>query len=166
MSDLARAVVELHRNKLILESPAMIRECLDLLGDDQIWWRPNPSSNSVGNLVLHLCGATRHFWGRGVGGSDYVRDRDGEFAARGPVPKAELRKLLDDTVAEADRILGTVDEARLLALTDRAGGPMSVAAALSRMSHHWAFHAGQIVFVTKQLREGTVNDLMRRVMAK
>jgi hypothetical protein len=165
MSDLARAVVELHRNKMILESPAMIRECLDLLSEQQVWWRPNPSSNSVGNLVVHLCGSMRHFWGRGVGGSDYVRDRDGEFTARGPVAKVELRRLLDDTVAEADRILGTVDE-RLLEVTDRAGGPMTVAAALSRMSHHWAFHAGQIVFVTKQLREGAVKDLMRRVMAK
>ena len=123
MSDLARTVVELHRNKMILESPAMIRECLDLLADDQIWWRPNPSSNSVGNLVLHLCGATRHFWGRGVVGSDYVRDRDGELHLQGQ----RLHR---------------------------------------RMSHHWAFHAGQIVFVTKQLREGTVTDLMRRVMVK
>ena len=43
---------------------------------------------------------------------------------------------------------------------------VAVLATLSRMSHHWSFHAGQIVFVTKQLRAGAVNDLMRRVMAK
>jgi len=30
--------------------------CLNAMTDDQIWWRPNEQSNSVGNLVLHLRG--------------------------------------------------------------------------------------------------------------
>lgn len=166
MPDLATSVVEQHRNKMIHECPAMIRECLDLLTDEQIWWRPNPTSNSVGNLVLHVCGATRHFWGRGVGGSDYVRDRDAEFAARGPVPKAELVALLEETVAEADGILGRLSGQRLFEVTKNIGVEMSVLACLSRMSHHWSYHAGQIVCLAKTLREGSVTDLMRRVMVK
>jgi uncharacterized damage-inducible protein DinB len=166
MTDLAASVIEQLRNKMIVESPAMIRECLDLLSDEQVWWRPNASSNSVGNLVLHLCGATRHFWGLGVGGLAYRRDRDAEFAERGPVPKAELRRLLDETVAEAGRILDELAPARLLEVADRGGATLSVLATLSRMSHHWSFHTGQIVFAAKQLREGAVTDLMRRVMVK
>lgn len=166
MSDLAAAVLQQARNKMIGESPAMIRECLDLLSDEQVWWRPNASANSVGNLVLHVCGATRHFLGRGVGGSDYVRDRDGEFAARGPVAKAELLKVLDETLAEADRVLSGLTAERLFDTTKNIGVDMTALACLMRMTHHWSYHTGQIVFITKALREGSVNDLMRRVMVK
>lgn len=166
MSELARAVIEQARNKMGRESPAQVRECLDILSEEQIWWRPNPSSNAVGNLVLHLCGATRHFLGRGVGGSDYVRDRDGEFAARGPMEKAELRRLLDETLAEAEGVLSGLTAERLFETTTNIGVEMPVLACLMRMTHHWSYHTGQIVFITKSLREGRVHDLMRRTMVK
>ena len=38
-----------------------IRRCLDSLSEDDIWWRPNERSNSVGNLVLHLAGNIRQW---------------------------------------------------------------------------------------------------------
>lgn len=166
MSAIADAVLTLAKNRLVLELPAQVRECLDLLTDEQIWWRPNPSSNSVGNLVIHLCGASRHFLGRGVGGSDYARNRDGEFAERGPIPKAELRRILDETVAESERVIGGLTEPRLLENTKNIEATMTVFAVLMRMSHHWAYHTGQIVFVTKLQREGKVQDLFRRTMVK
>ncbi|MDO8667214.1 MAG: DUF1572 family protein [Gemmatimonadales bacterium] len=166
MSALSDSVTTIAKNRLVLELPAQIRECLGLLSDDQIWWRPNATSNSVGNLVIHLCGATRHFLGRGVGGSGYVRDRDAEFAAKGPVPKAELLRMLDETAAETDRIIGGLDEKRLLENTQNIEATMTVISAIMRMSHHWAYHVGQIVFVTKSLREGSVQDLFRKTMVK
>lgn len=166
MSALSDSVTTIAKNRLVLELPAQIRECLGLLSDDQIWWRPNATSNSVGNLVIHLCGSTRHFIGRGVGGSGYVRDRDAEFAAKGPVPKAELLRMLDETAAETDRIIGGLDEKRLLENTQNIEATMTVISAIMRMSHHWAYHVGQIVFVTKSLREGSVQDLFRKTMVK
>ncbi|MEK6610418.1 MAG: DUF1572 family protein [Gemmatimonadota bacterium] len=166
MSALSDSVTTIAKNRLVLELPAQIRECVDLLSDDQIWWRPNATSNSVGNLVIHLCGSTRHFLGRGVGGSGYVRDRDAEFAAKGPVPKAELLRMLEETAAETDRIIGGLDEKRLLENTQNIEATMTVIAAIMRMSHHWAYHVGQIVFVTKSLREGSVQDLFRKTMVK
>src|SRR5438552_4022352 len=45
------------------------------LSEEQLWWRPNEESNSVGNLVLHVRGAVLHFLCRGVGGFEYERDR-------------------------------------------------------------------------------------------
>ena len=33
-----------------------IERCLENLTDEQIWWRANEESNSIGNLILHLCG--------------------------------------------------------------------------------------------------------------
>ena len=107
-----------------------------------------------------------HFLGRGVGGSGYVRDRDREFAEQGPIPKAKLRQMLEETVAESDRVIGGLDEARLLGDTTNVEPTMPVLACLMRMSHHWSYHTGQIVFVTKTLREGSIKDLFRKTMVK
>jgi len=71
MDDLGRVVIEEVRGRLVSGFPQQVRACLDALSDEQIWWRPNPGSNSIGNLVLHLCGSTRHFLGRAVGGTDF-----------------------------------------------------------------------------------------------
>jgi uncharacterized damage-inducible protein DinB len=166
MNELADGILTIARNRITRELPPQITECLDVLDEAQVWWRPNDASNAVGNLVIHLCGATRHFLGRGVGGSEYVRDRDGEFAERGPIPKAALRTLLDGTVAEADRVIGALTPERLLEPTRNIDAQMTVLQCLMRMSHHWAYHTGQIVFVTKMLRAGSVSDLFRRTMVK
>jgi len=114
--------------------------------------------------VIHLCGSTRHFLGRGVGGSDYKRDRPREFAERGPIPKENLRQLLDETVHEADTILADLSPDRLLEVTDRAGDPFPVIALLLRVSHHWAIHTGQIVFAAKALKEGVFHELWQKTM--
>lgn len=38
---------------------ARIKHCVGQLSDEQVWWRSHPSLNSVGNLILHLCGNHR-----------------------------------------------------------------------------------------------------------
>src|SRR6266496_6131708 len=113
MDDVGRVLLEVARKRLVGGYPAQVRAALDTLTDDQIWWRANATSNSVGILVLHVCGATRHFLGRGVGASDYQRDRRREFAEAGPLPRPQLRGVLEETVEETERVLGTLDPARL-----------------------------------------------------
>src|ERR1041385_7984069 len=78
--------------------PSQIKACLEQLNDEQIWWRPNDQTNSIGNLTLHICGAVMHFLCRGVGGYDYQRDRPAEFASRS-LPKSQLVAILDKMVA-------------------------------------------------------------------
>lgn len=36
-----------------------IVHCLEQLSEEQVWWRPHESMNSIGNLVLHLTGNIR-----------------------------------------------------------------------------------------------------------
>jgi hypothetical protein len=31
-----------------------IKHCLDQLDEEQLWWRPHESMNSIANLILHL----------------------------------------------------------------------------------------------------------------
>lgn len=166
MPDAGQEIIAVARNRLVRELPQVVRECLAVLSEEQVWWRPNAKSNAVGNLVIHLCGATRHFLGRGVGGGDYVRDRDREFAERGPIPTGALLTLLQGTAEESDRVLAGLTPARLFEPTRGVEPEMTVLACLMRMSHHWAYHAGQIVTTTKMLREGSLDDVYRRAMVK
>src|SRR6185295_19106138 len=123
--DLAHALLEDARKRLLNGYPDQVRAALDTLADDQIWWRANGASNSVGNLVLHVCGSTRHFLGRGVGGSDYRRDRPRVFAETGPLPRPDLLRVLEETVAEVERVTQALAPHRLLEVSDRAGEPQT-----------------------------------------
>ena len=153
MSELGRALIEDARKRLVEAYPTQVKEALLALDDDQLWWRPNPAANSIGNLVLHLVGSTRHFLGRGVGGSDYVRDRASEFSERGPVPREVLLRHLEETVEEASRVLGAMDAEKLLDVSERVGEPQALIALVLRVTHHWSVHTGQILFAAKALRE-------------
>jgi uncharacterized damage-inducible protein DinB len=164
-AELGRALVDEARERLVKGFPAQVLACLDVLDDAQVWWRANETSNSVGNLVLHVCGSSRHFIGRALGGSDSARDRPAEFAERGPVPKDELRRIVRETAEETGRVLDGLDPARLLEVTDRAGDPLTTLVLVQRTSHHWALHTGQIVFATKMLKAGGIQELWYKTMA-
>lgn len=56
------------RRRLFGESFPRLKKCLEQLSEEEIWHRPNPHSNSVGNLVLHLCGNARQWIASGLGG--------------------------------------------------------------------------------------------------
>src|SRR5271169_3933899 len=81
-----------------------IESCLDMLSPEQIWWRPNPASNSAGNMALHLTGNVRQWIVSALGGALDSRQRDREFAERGPVPRSELVKALNASVKDACQV--------------------------------------------------------------
>ena len=159
MSDVGASFIKEARRRLVQHFPEQVRACLDALSDEDLWWRPNEAANSAGNLVLHMCGSSRHFVGRGIGGSDYQRDRPGEFSERGPVPRAELRQILEDTVAETARVLDGLSPDRLRDTTERAGDVQTMQYLISRTTHHWATHTGQVVYITKLRQPGALNEL-------
>src|SRR5262245_32113644 len=82
---------------------AQIRRCAALLSDEQLWYRPNEHSNSVGNLLLHLNGNIRQWILGGVGGQTIQRNRQAEFDARGPMPRQHV---LDPLVKTVDAACG------------------------------------------------------------
>jgi uncharacterized damage-inducible protein DinB len=162
---LGAAVLVEARQRLVDGFPAQVRACLDRLDDGQVWWRPHAESNAVGNLVLHVCGSSRHFVGRLLGGSGYERHRRAEFAERGPRPRPELLGLFEETVAETGRVLDALDPARLLDVREvPREKPHTVLALVLRTSHHWAVHTGQIVLATKALVGGGLDELWTKTM--
>jgi len=127
------------------------------LTDDQIWWRPNEASNSIGNLVLHLCGNARQWIVAGVGGAPDARERAKEFAERGPIPRGALTALLEATLADVDARLADLERAVDAAGSDaplqRAcvpqGFAQTVLDAVFHVVEHFSYHTGQIVLLAK-----------------
>ena len=85
------------------ESLRMIKICLDKLSEDQIWQKPNESSNSIGNLMLHLCGNITQYGIASIKNEEDNRKRDEEFAATSGYTKSELIQKLSNTIEEAKR---------------------------------------------------------------
>jgi len=156
LSDVALAAL---RGRITRILPAQIRACVEELTDDQLWWRPNEHTNSVGNLVLHLSGSMRHYLCRGVGGIEYNRDRPAEFAERGPVPKTQLLATFNETISQAEQVLGGFDTSRFTDQSDEPDYVPTLFDTIFNISIHLATHTGQIVYVTKMLKEGSLDEL-------
>ena len=151
-SDLARQFLAEARRTLETRYAPRIARCLNLLSDEDIWWRPHPTSNSVGNLVLHLSGNVRQWIVSGLGGAPDIRARDKEFAELGPLPRRVLIARLRNTVAEAGRVLARLDARELRREHLIQGFRVAGLQAVFHVTEHFAYHAGQIVFVTKLKR--------------
>lgn len=130
---------------------ARIHACLDYLDEEQVWRRASESSNSIGNLCLHLAGNVRQWILHGVGGEPDVRRRDDEFAARGGVKKAELLARLDDAVRRACGILESLPPERLLETTRPQNYDVTVLEAIYHVVEHFSGHTGQIIAATKAM---------------
>ena len=153
--------LESARTRLCVHLTGQIRACLAALKVEQIWWRPNESSNAIGNLVLHCVGSTRFYIGHVVGQRDFVRDRAAEFAERRELPAAELQARLDMAIEEADEVLARVDPSSLLATTERTPKPMTLIEVISLQLAHYALHAGQIAYATKLLDAEAIHEIWR-----
>jgi hypothetical protein len=126
-----------------------IKHCLGQLNDEQMWRRSQPSLNSIGNLILHLCGNLRQWIVSGVGGASDARNRPAEFAERGPIPKDELMRKLEAVVKEAKGVLAGVD-ARQLAEDRRIQGfDVTGVAAIFDSIPHFRGHTQEIVHMTR-----------------
>lgn len=139
--------------------PAQIRAAIEPLTDEQLWWRPNEQSNSIGNLVLHLAGSLNHFLNRNIGGIDFTRDRAAEFAERRTIPKAELLAAFDDMVTKAERTFEALTPERLSDPSRETKMHALVVEDLVNILAHIATHAGQIVWIAKMLRAGAVDEV-------
>jgi hypothetical protein len=162
VADLASPTLAALRARIAHVLPAQVRAAVDALSEEQIWWRPNQKSNSVGNLVLHISGSLNHYLNRNIGGMAYERNRDGEFAARGPMPKQDLMRTFDDMVNRADQTLGKIKPEQLTGPSTDPERLDFLIEDLIGIVTHFATHSGQIVWIAKMLREGALDEVWMR----
>jgi len=128
-----------------------IHDCVGRLSYDQIWMRNTDNANSVGNLVLHLCGNVRQWIGYGVGGQPDLRDRDSEFAAREGLQPAELSERLQTTISDAVGVIRNLPPGRLTEHRIIQKYDVTEMEAILHVVEHFSQHTGQIIFATKLL---------------
>lgn len=133
-----------------------IETCVAKLTDEQVWWRPNSESNSIGNLLLHLSGNARQWIICGLGNQIDKRQRQTEFDARDVMPHDELLKVVRTTVTEVISVIDSFDSSRLLNQYRIQGHDTTALDAIFHVTEHFSMHTGQIILITKQL---TAQDL-------
>lgn len=151
------------KRRLFDESIPRLKLCLNHLSEDQIWHRPNEHSNSVGNLVLHLCGNMRQWILSGLAGQTDIRERDAEFSRTEPIPTAQLLGQLDALATEVNRALDEVQPEDLLSGHDVQTFRENGLSILVHVVEHFSYHVGQITYVvkaTKNIDTGYYNGIL------
>jgi uncharacterized damage-inducible protein DinB len=123
------------------------------LSEEQIWTKPYPYGNSIGNLVLHLTGNLKCYFGAEMGGTGYVRNRPLEFSETSRIPKDELLKRFDEAIAVVAAVLLQQSE------SDWGGayaakGMEEITNRFSAFLHcagHIYHHIGQMIYLVKEL---------------
>lgn len=149
--ELATMFLAFSRAKLLEQYWPRMKRCVESLSADQLWWRPNSSSNSVGNLLLHLNGNVTQWLVNSFDRRPDSRDRPAEFAATQGASAAELVVKLEMTLARAAQVLERLTPAELLAPYTIQGYRVRGLDAVYQVVEHFGLHYGQIVYITKTL---------------
>ena len=126
-----------------------IQTCLQLLTEEEVWHQPTSASNSVANLILHLCGNMTQYVLSSLGGLPDERQRDLEFTTAGGLTKEELFTRLSTVVARVTEVLLQQDEASLLQTRTVQGFQKTGIAIVLHITEHYSYHTGQIALLTK-----------------
>ncbi|WP_372973700.1 DinB family protein [Muriicola sp.] len=150
-SDLAREFIE---NALfrIEENMRMLQKSLDFLKEEEVWKRPNETSNSVGNILVHLRGNITQYILAGLGGAEDLRERDAEFAVQGGLSKRELMEQIHALMQEVKSALKNLSDEQLTNYYKVQGFDLSGAGIVLHVVEHFSYHTGQIAFWTKSLK--------------
>jgi len=160
--DVLESALDSLRVRITKVLPEQVRDCLEMIDEEQVWWRPNEQSNSIGNIVIHISGSLNHYLNRNIGGFEYTRDRDAEFAERRHIPKGELRAVFDDMISKAEKTLEALTLERLGDPSPEPRMQRLVIDDLIAITSHFANHTGQIVWITKMLVGGAVDEVWIR----
>ncbi|UOB19303.1 DinB family protein [Abyssalbus ytuae] len=136
----------------IKENTPRIEKCLNLLTEDEVWHQPNASTNSIANLILHLCGNIRQYAVSSLGYKDDLRERDLEFSIKGGLNKSQLTEKLTSTIEAATSIIEKLDEKELLKIRSVQGFEFSGIGIIIHVTEHYSYHTGQIALITKLLK--------------
>jgi uncharacterized damage-inducible protein DinB len=151
--DTGAAFLQQSREYLTRHYLPKIEAAIAGLPEADLWWRPHESSNSIGNLMLHLAGNIRQWIVSGLGGAPDRRERSLEFDRREPLSRQELLAGLTEAVLETDAVLARPDPASLHDARPVQGRNVTALEAIYHVVEHFGMHTGQIIYIAK-LRSG------------
>lgn len=130
-----------------------IEKCLNALSDEEIWHKPNNSSNSIGNLVLHLSGNITQYIISALGGKEDNRNRDSEFETKGGSRRIELLDKIKQISMHACDIIKGLEGKQLIKNYEVQGYTLSGIAIIIHVAEHYSYHTGQITLLTKLAKD-------------
>ena len=150
----AQLIEEIVKNALYRmdESTRMIKKSLKIIEESEVWQKPNHSLNSIGNLILHICGNMTQYIISSLGASEDIRNRDAEFDAKGGYTREELLKKLENTVDDAKRVIFDAKPEQLVKIRSVQGFSFSGVGVIMHVVEHYSYHTGQIAFWVKLLK--------------
>lgn len=135
---------------LLDQALVKIKHCIEQLDEDsQIWHRPNPSMNSIGNLLLHIEGNLSQWALAGIKGRNDTRQREKEFSPDIHLEKKELLERLCDTVQKSKQLFISLSPNELLDDRNIQGFKTKVYCAINHTVTHFVGHTHQIIFQTR-----------------
>ena len=134
-------------------NPPRIKKCLYQLSEEEVWIKPNSETNSIANLILHLCGNITQYIHHSLGHEIDQRERDLEFSTSGGFTKKELLEKFEQVVQKATQIMAKCPEDELLRTRTVQGFTYTGIGIIIHVTEHLSYHTGQIALWTKYLKE-------------
>ncbi|MGB6692128.1 MAG: DinB family protein [Terracidiphilus sp.] len=150
-ADVATLFLEFSRTKLLDQYWPRLRGAVESLTDEQVWWRPNEASNSIGNLILHLNGNVYQWLVASFNQLEDNRNRPAEFSERESISASSLLDRLGETMQQASRVLAKLTAAELVAPYEIQGYHVTGLDAVYQVVEHLGMHYGQILYISKAL---------------
>ena len=138
-------------HKLLEQYWPRLHACVKPLSEEQVWWRPNAASNSIGNLILHLNGNVRQWLVASFNREEDHRDRPAEFSTESGLTAAQLLDRLGATLNDAGAVLARLTEADLTAPYEVQGYHVTGLETVYQVVEHFGLHYGQIAYIAKSL---------------
>jgi uncharacterized damage-inducible protein DinB len=134
---------------------AELHEWVDPLSEEQFWRNPFSYGNSVGHLLLHLTGNLSYYVGARIAGNGYVRNRDLEFTEPRKLPKDEVLRKFDETIAMVISTIEKQAEADWPApyTAEREPDSKNRVTLFLRCASHLYHHVGQIICLSRELQK-------------
>ena len=130
------------KRRICKESIPRIQKCIEDLEEEELWWRPNESSNSVANLILHLNGNVRQWLFSGLLGEKDERKRAHEFVAFREKNSMELSAILIKLTSELIQKLPLFNDVDLKEEMTIQGIKENGVSILMHVVEHFSYHTG------------------------
>ena len=146
---MASAIQKEFERRIFGESIPRIEKSIGLISKEQIWYKHNEHTNSVGTLILHLAGNVRQWICSGIGNHPDTRKRFLEFTNDQLLSKPELLKELDDLKEDTLTELSKLNDSDMLVMRRVQGYEESTLSVIVHVIEHFSYHTGQIALLVK-----------------
>lgn len=133
------------------QSEIKIVKALKLINEEQLWYKPNENTNSIGNLLVHLEGNIRQYIISALGETKDKRIRDREFTVN-HLPKEKVLNKFSNTLDEAIKIIVNIQTNKLGNTYSVQGFELTGINIIVHVTEHLSYHTGQIALLTKLLK--------------